>query len=152
MEEEESVVPKKQKLNRPSKPDIQDIKIKTLHEIRAEKLQKLAQEGEKRSKDELEVSSTSTDDVSMSPVEDVSPKRKIKLRRRPLANEEVKVCSLDDKDEENQVLQKENSLERSDSNKTDDEVLLLDGDDEYGNVSMKTEDDLLNEIDYLLNE
>lgn len=142
---------KKQKLTKPIKPDIQDIKIKTLDEIRAEKLQKLSSENEKRSKDELEVSSTSVDDISMSTVEDLSPKRKIKLRRKPYIRSDMNVSSCD-QTENTKNNHKEMVLERNDSNKTEDEVLLLEGDDEYGNVSLKTEDDLLNEIDYLLNE
>ncbi|CAH0561022.1 unnamed protein product [Brassicogethes aeneus] len=170
--------------NRPKKfkQDVTEIKIKTLAEIRAEKRknQQNSSSGEKKSKiDESEV--TSTSDTSESTKLEVSPKRKIKLRRRPILLDsntpnstqpeenppektethenvvtnsgempEEKLFETDYLLEEKEKSKKR--LDRSDSNKTMDDFLLDDDEDDGNEVSIRAEEDLLNEIDSILDD
>ncbi|KAJ8963928.1 hypothetical protein NQ314_005257, partial [Rhamnusium bicolor] len=183
-------------------PPVENIKIKTLDEIRAERNAKreylyITDDSKSKvitaeEKEEAEVSSTSIDDTVNQSTNDtlekqikdnIMPRRKIKLRRKLPTLEESTVLTYD-KDEnrvstnnirlnakeedellssedEDKILEEEEisgKLQSKDferrfteirnSNKIEDEVLLLEeDDDEYENVTLKAEEELLNEID-----
>ncbi|XP_018573760.1 zinc finger CCCH domain-containing protein 11A-like isoform X1 [Anoplophora glabripennis] len=185
--------PKKNVSHQKPEP-VQDIKVKTLAEIRAERLARMEgfpgdQKMTIEEPDEAEVSSTSADenlqkilheDKSKSQLNS-GPKRKIKLRRRLNISEEDMV-STNVKDE-NVVTSNEENVpisrdyeeifvseqidisdkqlrespyssnltltkpSTSDSDKMEEDVLLLEDDEEeYEDVTLKGEDELLNEL------
>lgn len=182
----------KKNITQKQEPLVQDIKIKTLAEIRAErnarrggvlddKMQMITSE-----QDETEVSSTSTDEnVQKSLHEETSkgqiiegPKKKIKLRRKLNVNEESMSIDKDEdvvtsnespfKDyeetfpsDQTEVVEeksRESKYSRgvtkdstSDSDKMEEDVLLLEDDeDEYEDVGINYEDELLKQISSFL--
>lgn len=166
---------------------VQDIKIKTLAEIRAERTARRGGFPDDKmitsEQDEAEVSSTSTDENiqnishndSDKSLTSGGTKKKIKLRRKMNLNEEN--ISTNDKDEnvvtsnelpfkdyeetfssdQNEVLEEYSEESKyssklirdytSDSDKMEEDVLLLEDDEEeYEDVNLKGEDELLKEI------
>lgn len=166
---------------------VQDIKIKTLAEIRAERTARRGGFPDDKmitsEQDEAEVSSTSTDENiqnishndSDKSLTSGGTKKKIKLRRKLNLNEEN--ISTNDRDEnvvtsnelpfkdyeetfssdQNEVLEEYSEESKyssklirdytSDSDKMEEDVLLLEDDEEeYEDVNLKGEDELLKEI------
>lgn len=166
---------------------VQDIKIKTLAEIRAERTARRGGFPDDKmitsEQDEAEVSSTSTDENiqnishndSDKSLTSGGTKKKIKLRRKMNLNEEN--ISTNDRDEnvvtsnelpfkdyeetfssdQNEVLEEYSEESKyssklirdytSDSDKMEEDVLLLEDDEEeYEDVNLKGEDELLKEI------
>lgn len=172
---------KKQKKN---EPNVNEIKIKTLAEIRAERNKRIQDQptdavvskrkhseivfNDQKAVDETEVSSTSLDEDVNKPA--ASPPKKLKLRRKPLIVEESEKTvetvsnSVNNERGNNEKLETDQSrtsdrteckplgTDQSDFSKTMDEVLLLEDDEDDSNVSIRAEDDLLNEIDSILDE
>ncbi|XP_019869116.1 zinc finger CCCH domain-containing protein 11A isoform X2 [Aethina tumida] len=179
--ESETKHTKKQKKN---EPNVNEIKIKTLAEIRAERNKRIHDQptdavvskrkhseivfNDQKAVDETEVSSTSLDEDVNKPA--ASPPKKLKLRRRPLIVEESEKTvetvsnSVNNERGNNEKLETDQSrtsdrteckplgTDQSDFSKTMDEVLLLEDDEDDSNVSIRAEDDLLNEIDSILDE
>ncbi|CAH1174049.1 unnamed protein product [Phaedon cochleariae] len=130
-------------------PSIANIKIKTLAEIRAEK-QKLASTQERM---EQEVTSTCSEENLQEHRE--KTKRRIKLLRKfPVSS--ASSASVDETtisgSDENALLQMDQWDGESVSSKTIDERLLLEEDDDEDNVTLKAEEELLNEIDDYLDD
>lgn len=157
--------------------EIQNIKIKTLEEIRAERNAKLAQINEE--KDEGEVSSTSKEEgplrepmqvdvpqhVSTSPSSNPIG-RKLRLRRKlpvsenvmssstssrtdsqnPRINSDSRMNSMNTRDNNDNKNSKKNTDSANDEKMLDDVLLLEEDDDEY-DINLKTEEDLLNDLD-----
>lgn len=131
------------RIKRRKSNDLNEIKIKTLEEIRAERANKIQATAE-------------ICDNSVSSSQDVVPSLKpqrIKLQRRPLfleRKEEEEVLDKDINCDELSESKDEEMLTVSDTSKALDEVLLLQDDDDNSNVSFKDEDRLLNEFDDFL--
>lgn len=127
------------------KKDINDIKVKTLAEIRAERNAKKDSDHTmtQQEKEEAEVTSTSEEnDIPMDVSnESTENNRKIKIRRRlpsPSNETENKVHTTDYKSN-NQEVSEDKLLDDIDIDDDDDE-------DDY-DITLKAEEDLLNEVD-----
>lgn len=147
-------------------PEVEHIKVKTLAEIRAErnaKLDTLNQEVE-----EAEVSSTSKEEIpvkeemqvdlpeqqAISPGASMSPlvKRRIRLRRKLPVSENVMssstnsanvdISNSNDTSEDTRL-----KSEPQEEEKILDDVLLLEEDDDDYDITLKAEEDLLNDLD-----
>lgn len=145
---EDSLEPlsKKQK----NETDINEIKIKTLEEIRAERAKKAQNLADSSANDICDSCvSSSTEEVK---------KTKIKLQRKPVyieekneendGKEEIKVVYKPSDSSDVDINQSSNDA----SNKTVDEILLLQDDDDNDNVSLKEEEALLNDLDEFMED
>ncbi|XP_056629671.1 zinc finger CCCH domain-containing protein 11A-like [Diorhabda sublineata] len=140
-----------------SKSNITDIKIKTLDEIRRERKAK-----EDVLKEEQEVTSTSPDIDSKSTEESqpVQNKKKIILRRhvpsltgtrRNICDNISSISEISNENNNNQVIVQKNIDTESTCSKLDEDVYLLEDDDfDDETMSLKPEEELLNEIDACL--
>ncbi|KAJ8984601.1 hypothetical protein NQ317_006063 [Molorchus minor] len=167
-------------INKPQLQDnVQSIRIKTLDEIRAERnarngnphtVDPSTTQTNRTEEEESEVSSTCMDEdfqESTRSTEGISYSglRKIKLRRKLHISDENVESSNDNKESSMDTTDnsrinivdsmfaenvKENEPVQTNFNKIEDEVLLLDDDDDSENVSLRAEEELLEEIDSLL--
>ncbi|KAG5884089.1 hypothetical protein JTB14_027772 [Gonioctena quinquepunctata] len=143
-----------------SQASVADIKIKTLAEIRAEKAKNQKEDSMEVS--EQEVTSTCVEEnpeqnSGKKSDEHISPRRKIKLRRKPPISENnssnCETISPSDSSEKNPIEPSSEQFEtESVSSKVIDEGLLLESDEDDGDVTMKAEEELLNEIDDYLDD